>query len=78
MTYSFVEAVVTVCMSELGYVKLETGNGQTLAISDCVRGVDWRQLEPGDRLRCKVIGFGTTVQARLLERSAALHNESKK
>lgn len=50
-----VEGVVTALAHEFEVVNVEASNGYTLLIGERTRGVDWRTLEVGQRLRCTLL-----------------------
>lgn len=63
-----VEAVVTVLIPEFEVVHLETAEGVTLCVGEGTRGVDWRDLRVGQRLRCQLeAGVTRVLQAQVLE-----------
>jgi len=51
-----VEAVVVALTPEFELAHLEAVNGDTLSIGELTEGVDWRQLQVGQRLICEVQG----------------------
>lgn len=63
-----VVAVVTVLIEEFELVHLETPDGFTLSVGENTKGIDWRTLRVGQRLRCAVEGehWSRVVSAELL------------
>lgn len=57
-----VVATVSVVVEEFEMVRLEIGNGDTLAIGKRTKGVEWRALKVGQRVLCEVSG---TVASRV-------------
>jgi len=53
-----IEATVSVLIPEFELVHLEVDNGDTLSIGELTKGVDWRELHEGQRVRCVVEDYG--------------------
>lgn len=66
-----VDVVVTQVIEEFEVVKADdlSGSGDSFSIGKHVDGVDWRDLQVGQRLRCEYVGEAATkvLRAHLLD-----------